>query len=61
MRKQIAMNDPICTAAWKDAVEIGENLSSTGKIRNQTDLTVSDQAATFKSQVYDAIISSMNY
>ncbi len=55
------MNDPICTAAWKDAVEIGENLSSTGKIRNQTDLTVSEQAATFKSQVYDAIISSMNY
>jgi len=60
-KQHISLDDPICAAAWKNAVETGENFSSTGKIRNQADRTVIKQAATFQSQVYDAVISNMNY
>ena len=59
--KQIDLDEPICAAAWKNATGIGLYFSSTGKFRNQTDHTVGSQAATFKSQVYDTVISNMDY
>ena len=59
--KQIDLDEPICAAAWKNAIVIGLHFSTTGKFRNQTDRTVGSQAATFKSQVYDAVISNMDY
>ena len=59
--KQIDLDEPICAAAWKKAIAIGLHFSNTGKFSNQTDRTVGSQAATFKSQVYDAVISNINY
>jgi hypothetical protein len=61
MNKRIDMNDPVCTAAYKDAVEIGQHMSRTGKIRNQTDKTVIFQAVDFKSELFNAVTSNMNY
>jgi len=55
------INDPICNATWKNANEIAKNLAKLGKLRNETDVTVYQQASKFELQVYDAIISNMNY
>jgi len=61
MIKQLAINDPICTAAWKNAIDIGKRHAWTGKIKTEEEVIIMQQAVEFQSQVYDAITSNMDY
>jgi len=60
-KQHISLDDPICNAAWKNGNEIAKNFAKSGKLRNETDVTVYQQASKFESQVYAAVISNINY
>jgi len=51
-RKQLST--PACGALWREAVEVGEHFSKTGKAR-PSDARVIAEAANFSSKVYDGI------
>lgn len=48
------LNTPACGAIWREAVEVGEHFSKTGKAR-PSDARVISEAANFSSKVYDGI------
>ena len=60
-KQQISIGDPICDAAWKKGIEIAEHFSKSSQARNVLDKVILDQAVGFQTQVYDAVISNMNY
>ena len=51
------MGTPLCVSAWKEAVEIGNHVRTTGTYRNKTDRRVSDLAATFKDRILSNILN----
>lgn len=51
------LSTPICGALWREAVEVGEHFSKTGKPR-PSDERVIHEAGNFSSKVYDAITKS---
>jgi len=55
------IDDPICAAAWKNGIDVAKHLAKSSKLRNKTDATIIQQAFKFREQVYDAVISNMNY
>jgi hypothetical protein len=55
------MEDPVCSAAWKNGVEIAKNISKSGKISTETENKVSSQASQFEKEVQEAIIKIMGY
>jgi hypothetical protein len=48
------LSTPACDALWKEAVEIGQHFSKTGKPR-PSDTRVIAEAGNFSRKVYDAI------
>ena len=49
-----------CNALWKNAVDVGERFSRTGK-KQATDKDVLDQATGFSTRIYNAISKSSGY
>ena len=54
------LGTPQCHELWKNAVEVGERISSTGKIR-PSDKEVLDQISRFSTRVYNSISKSSGY
>lgn len=48
------LSTPACGALWREAVEVGEHFSKTGKAR-PSDARVIAEAANFSNKVYDGI------
>ena len=51
------LSTPACGALWREAVEVGEHFSKTGKPR-PSDKRVISEAGNFSGKVYDAITKS---
>lgn len=48
------LSTPACGALWREALEVGEHFSKTGKAR-ESDARVIAEAANFSRKVYDGI------
>jgi hypothetical protein len=55
------LEDPVCTAAWKNGVEIAKKISKSGEINTESENIVSSQASQFEKEVQEAIIKIMGY
>ena len=49
------LSTPECGALWREAVEVGEHFSKTGKAARPSDARVIAEATNFSSKVYDGI------
>lgn len=54
-RKQLST--PTCGALWREAAEVGEHFSKTGKPRSSDDRVITE-AGNFSKKVYDSIARS---
>lgn len=60
-KKKHILDDPICTALWKNASRMGEKLSETRRVREQAEEEVLHQAAVFSAKVYEAVSAGIKY
>ena len=59
--KKGLINDPLCSAAHQNAYDVGVRLSRTGQVENQNDAKILTYAMDFKKQVYEVILSKINF
>jgi hypothetical protein len=60
-QKKNILNDPICGALWRNAHKIGEIISKTGKIHDEAEGNVVQDATEFSGKVYDVVSSKINF
>lgn len=60
-QKKNIFGNPICNAAWENAFRIGEKLYKTGRVQDQAEGEIIQQAAAFSSKVYDAISARVDF
>lgn len=59
LEKNGILSTASCSAAWKDAYEVGVSFSKSGKVANSSEAEVVKNAAEFSTKVYSAITKSM--
>ncbi|SEK98751.1 hypothetical protein [Nitrosovibrio tenuis] len=60
-QKKNVFGTPICNAAWENAFRIGEKLYKTGRVQEQAEGEIIQQAAAFSAKVYDAISARIDF
>ena len=60
-QKKNILSDPICSALWENAHRMGEKLSKTGKIKEQAEGEIAQQAAAFSEKVYEAVSAGIHF
>lgn len=60
-KKKHLIGDPICSALWGNAYKIGEKLSKTGKVKEEAEEEVVEQARAFSEKIYEAISKKIDF
>ena len=60
-QKKHILDDPICSALWKNASRIGEKLSETRRVKEQAEEEITHQAAAFSEKVYEAVSAGIKF
>lgn len=60
-QKKNVLRDPICTALWDNAYKIGEKLTKTGRVKEEAEEEVVEQATAFGAKIYEAISSRIEF
>jgi hypothetical protein len=61
VEKNRLTSDTECTAAYKTGKEVAIKFSKPGRVKNQEDAAVIDQAEHFSNLIYDAILSRVKF
>jgi hypothetical protein len=60
-QKKHILDDPICSALWRNASRIGEKLSETRRVKEQAEEEITHQAAAFSEKVYEAVSAGIKF
>ncbi len=60
-QKKHLLGDPICSALWANAHRIGEKLSRTGKVKEEAEEEIVEQAEAFSEKIYEAISKKIDF
>lgn len=60
-QKKHILDDPICTALWKNASRMGEKLSETRRVKEQAEEEIVQQAAVFSEKIYEAVSAGIKF
>jgi hypothetical protein len=60
-QKRHILDDPICSALWKNASRMGEKLSETRRVKEQAEEEIVQQASAFSEKVYEAVSAGIKF
>ena len=60
-QKKHILDDPICSALWKNASRIGEKLSETRRVKEQAEEEIVHQANVFSEKIYESVSSGIKF